>query len=39
MTAGNYDISFNGNDLPSGTYICKAVGDEKSSSIKIVLLK
>lgn len=39
MSAGNYDISFNGSDLPSGTYICKAVSEGKSSAIKIVLVK
>ncbi|MEO8514526.1 MAG: T9SS type A sorting domain-containing protein [Ignavibacteria bacterium] len=39
MTSGNYNISFNGSEFPSGTYFCKASSGEFNSVIKIVLLK
>ncbi len=39
MHAGNYEVEFNGSNLPSGIYICNLQSGSYSESIKMVLLK
>jgi hypothetical protein len=39
MNAGSHELTFDGSELPSGTYICKLEAGGFSSYVKIVLLK
>lgn len=39
LDAGEYIYTFNGADLPSGIYICKLTGQDKTLSMKMLLLK
>lgn len=39
FSAGKYEVVFNANDLPSGTYICSIIASEFRKSIKMTLMK
>jgi len=38
-TTGNYDVVFEGSNLPSGTYFCTMTADNYLNTIKMVLIK